>query len=107
MTLALSVLLAGSVAVASLAADLPRQDPSLVPMYGGLDRQSDPILKGADDALIEGTTKAFGSRAAASKRFTDESFPFYFPDDLSTAIPQFNKRGLLDAKNPDAFMGFM
>ena len=76
-------------------------------MYGGLDRQSDPILKGADDALIEGTTKAFGSRAAASKRFTDEGFRFYFRDDLSTAMRRFNQGWLLDAKNPDVFYGFM
>jgi hypothetical protein len=34
-------------------------DPSQLPMYGGMDRQADPILKGADEALIEGTTKEF------------------------------------------------
>jgi hypothetical protein len=104
---ALVLILAGGVTSTALATEAGGQDPSLIPMYGGLDRQSDPVLKGADDALIEGTTKAFGSRSAASKRFTDEGFRFYFHDDLSTAMRRFNQGWLLDPKNADVFYGFM
>jgi tetratricopeptide (TPR) repeat protein len=106
LAVALVLVLAGAVSTAP-AAEAGTQDPSVLPMYGGLDRQSDPVLKGADDALIEGTTKAFGSRAAASKRFTDEGFRFYFHDDLSTAMRRFNQGWLLDPNNPDVFYGFM
>jgi hypothetical protein len=107
LIVALAAMLAGGVTSTALAVEAGAQDPSLVPMYGGLDRQSDPVLKGADEALIEGTTKAFGSRAAASKRFTDEGFRFYFHDDISTAMRRFNQGWLLDPKNPDVFYGFM
>jgi tetratricopeptide (TPR) repeat protein len=102
-----AVMFVRTVTLPALAGETGTQDPSLVPMYGGMDRQSDPVLKGADDALIEGTTKAFGSRAAASKRFTDEGFRFYFRDDLATAMRRFNQGWLLDPKNPDVFYGFM
>jgi hypothetical protein len=107
LVVALVLVLAEAVSSTVPAAEAGAQDPSLLPMYGGLDRQSDPVLKGADEALIEGTTKAFGSRAAASKRFTDEGFRFYFRDDLSTAMRRFNQGWLLNPKNPDVFYGFM
>ena len=76
-------------------------------MYGGLDRQADPILKGADEALIEGATKEFGGRRAASERFVDQGFRFYFRDDLSTAMRRFNQGWLLDPENPSVYYGFM
>jgi len=81
--------------------------PDQVPMYGGLDRQADPILKGADAALIEGTTREFGSRRAASQRFVDQGFRFYFLDDLATAMRRFNQGWLLDPENPGVYYGFM
>lgn len=82
-------------------------DPSQLPMYGGMDRQADPVLKGADEALIEGTTKEFGSRELASQRFVDQGFRFYFQDDLSTAMRRFNQGWLLNQDNPDVYYGFM
>lgn len=82
-------------------------DPGEIPMYGGLDRQADPILKGADDALIEGTTKEFGTREVASQKFVDQGFRYYFQDDLSTAMRRFNQAWLLNPENPDAFYGFV
>jgi tetratricopeptide (TPR) repeat protein len=82
-------------------------DPSQLPMYGGLDRNADPILKGADEALIDGTTKEFGSRAIASQRFVDQGFRFYFQNDLQTAMRRFNQGWLLNPNNPDVYYGFM
>ncbi len=99
--------LAASLLLLAIAVTAHAQDPSLIPMYGGLDRQADPVLKGADDALIEGTTKEFGSRQAASRRFTDQGFQYYFRDDLQTAMRRFNQGWLLDPNNPDVFYGFM
>lgn len=81
--------------------------PDLLPMYGGLDRQADPMLKGADDALIEGTTREFGSRRVASERFVDQGFRFYFANDLATAMRRFNQGWLLDPENPGVYEGFM
>lgn len=81
-------------------------DPGEIPMYGGLDRQADPVLKGADDALIEGATREFGSREAASERFVDQGFRYYFQDDLSTAMRRFNQGWLLNPNNPDVYYGF-
>ncbi len=101
--LALAVIVLSSTSVAQKLSG----DPSLVPMYGGMDRQSDPVLKGADDALIEGTTKEFGSRNSASRRFTDAGFRYYFRNDLGTAMRRFNQGWLLDPNNPDVFYGFM
>ncbi len=101
--LALTILALGSTSIAQQQG----VDPTLLPMYGGMDRQSDPVLKGADDALIEGTTREFGSRSAASKRFADAGFEYYFRDDLATAMRRFNQAWLLDPNDPDVYYGFM
>lgn len=82
-------------------------DPGEIPMYGGLDRQADPVLKGADEALVEGTTKEFGSREVASQRFVDQGFRYYFQDDISMAMRRFNQGWLLNPNNPDVYYGFM
>lgn len=75
-------------------------------MYGGMDRQAIPEMKAIDDALIEGTTKEFGSREVASERFVSQGFRYYFQDDLSTAMKRFNQGWLLSPKNPDVFQGY-
>jgi tetratricopeptide (TPR) repeat protein len=101
--------LAAGLAFALLATRVFGQglSPDQIPMYGDLDRQSDPVLKGADAALIEGTTKEFGSRRAASERFVDQGFHFYFRNDLTTAMKRFNQGWLIDPENPGVFYGFM
>lgn len=93
--------------VASIGTWAGELDPGEIPMYGGLDRRADPVLRGADQALIEGTAKEFGSRRAASERFVDQGFRFYFQDDLSTAMRRFNQGWLLDPENPSVYYGFM
>ena len=95
------------VIAAGIKASAGELDPGEIPMYGGLDRQADPMLKGTDEALIESTTKEFGSRRAASERFVDQGFRFYFRDDLSTAMRRFNQGWLLDPENPSVYYGFM
>jgi tetratricopeptide (TPR) repeat protein len=92
-----------NLAIADSPAAIP---PDLIPMYGGLDRQADPILKGADDALIEGTTREFGSRRAASERFVAQGFRYYFVDDLAMAMRRFNQAWLLDPEYADVYYGF-
>lgn len=93
--------------VVSAIASAGQLPPDQLPMYGGLDRQADPMLKGADDALIEGTTREFGSRREASERFVNQGFNFYFQDDLASAMRRFNQGWLLDAENPSVYYGFM
>jgi len=88
-----------------------QNDPHLksidqVPMYGGMDRQSVPELKKADDAFIESASSAFGGRERAAKRWVDQAFAFYNHDDLDMAMRRFNQAWLLDPKNPEVYWGF-
>lgn len=54
-----------------------------LPMYGGLDRQSVPELKAADEELISGATKEFGSREKASDMFVEQGIRYYQQPPLS------------------------
>jgi Tfp pilus assembly protein PilF len=99
----LVALLTASLASAESPSGVPIDQ---VPMYGGVDRQAEPVLKGADDALIEGTTREFGSRRAASEQFVAQGFRYYFVDDLAMAMRRFNQGWLLDPEYPDVYYGF-
>jgi tetratricopeptide (TPR) repeat protein len=77
-----------------------------VPMYGGMDRQSVPQLKQADEQLIAGTTKAFGSREKASDAFVDQGIRYYASNNYVMAMRRFNQAWLLNPNNPDVFWGF-
>lgn len=77
-----------------------------VPMYGGMDRQSVPQLKQADEQLIAGTTKEFGSREKASDAFVDQGIRYYKADNYAAAMRRFNQAWLLSPNNPDVFWGF-
>jgi tetratricopeptide (TPR) repeat protein len=76
------------------------------PMYGGMDRQSVPQLKQADDELIAGTTKKFGSREKASEAFVDQGVRYYKADNYADAMRRSNQAWLLNPDNPDVFWGF-
>ena len=77
-----------------------------VPMYGGMDRQSVPQLKAADEQFISGVTKEFGSRQLASDVFVEYGIRLYRQDDLATAMRRLNQAWLLNPKNPDVYWGF-
>jgi len=77
-----------------------------VPMYGGMDRNAIPELKKADEKLIAGTTKEFGSRDKASAAFVNRGFTLYYQDDLAKAMKQFNQAWLLNPDNPKVYWGF-
>jgi Tfp pilus assembly protein PilF len=77
-----------------------------VPMYGGLDRTADPVLKDADEKLFTDTIKHYGSREKASAAIVSNGFGFYGRDDLATAMRRFNQAWLLDPKNPEVYFGF-
>lgn len=76
------------------------------PMYGGIDRQANPILRAADEQFISGVVKEFGSREVASERFVEQGVRFYQLDDYSKAMKRFNQAWLLNSRNPGAFWGF-
>ena len=103
--ISLVTLLAASIS-GCVATPQKRTLSSEIPMYGGENRQAIPEIKAIDDALIEGTTKEFGSREAASERFVTQGFRYYFQDDLSTAMKRFNQGWLLNPNNPNVFHGF-
>lgn len=77
-----------------------------LPMYGGLDRQSVPELKVADEKLIADTTKEFGSREKASEIFAEQGIRYYRENNYSAAMRRFNQAWLLNPKNPNVFWGF-
>jgi lipoprotein NlpI len=79
---------------------------SQLPMYGGFDRQSDPRFKKADEKLISGVTKEFGSQEKASQAFIDQGIRYYQVNDFSMAMKRFNQAWLIDPSNPDSFWGF-
>ena len=103
--LSLVVLLAASISGCATTSQ-QRVLSSEMPMYGGENRQAIPEKKAIDDALIEGTSKEFGSREAASERFVAQGFRYYFQDDLSAAMKRFNQGWLLSPNNPNVFHGF-
>lgn len=75
-------------------------------MYGGMDRNSVPSLKEADEALISGVTEEFGSREKASQAFVDQGIRYYQVDNYSMAMKRFNQAWLIAPSNPGAFWGF-
>jgi Tfp pilus assembly protein PilF len=77
-----------------------------VPMYGGADRSIHPILRAADEKLIEDTTRHYGSRLKASAAFVENGFAYYARDDLANAMRRFNQAWLLDSNNPEVYFGF-
>lgn len=83
-----------------------RKHFDLVPMYGGMDRSAIPALKAGDAELIEGTTRRFGSRRAASMAFVDTAFRYYQQDKLDVAMRRFNQAWLIDPDNPEVYWGF-
>ncbi|WP_421954813.1 hypothetical protein [Polaromonas sp.] len=76
------------------------------PMYSGLDRSSDPLLRAADEKLIADTTRYYGDREKASAAFASNGFAFYGRDDLANAMRRFNQAWLLDPNNPEVYFGF-
>lgn len=76
------------------------------PMYGGMDRQSVPELKAADDEFISGVAKASGSRENGSDAFVEQGIRYYLQDNYSMAMKRFNQAWLLNPRNPDVFWGF-
>jgi len=82
------------------------QPADQIPMYGGLDRNSDPSLRAADEKLITDTTRHYGSREKASAAFVGNGFAYYSRDDLANAMRRFNQAWLLDPGNPEVYFGF-
>jgi len=75
-------------------------------MYGGMDRQANPTLRQGDATLIEGTSKAFGSRRRASEAFADKAFRDYAQGRSNIGIRRFNQAWLIDPSNPESYWGF-
>jgi Tfp pilus assembly protein PilF len=92
----------------SLVAVFPAvaQPADQLPMYGGLDRTSDPSLRAADEKLIADTSQHYGSREKAGLAFVSNGFTYYGRNDLTNAMRRFNQAWLLDPDNPEVYFGF-
>ena len=97
-------------AIAGCAGTTPRTSgqgsPDQLPMYGGLDRQSNPQLKAADEQFIANMVRDFGSREKGSEASVEQGIRYYKRDDYVSAMRRFNQAWLLNPNNPDAFWGF-
>ena len=78
----------------------------LVPMYGGIDRNTIPELKVGDEKFISDVVKQFGTRESAAQAWIDQGFKFYSRDLLDMAMKRFNQAWLLNPNNPEVFHGF-
>jgi Tfp pilus assembly protein PilF len=90
----------------TIACPAAAQPVDQLPMYGGLDRNSDPSLRAADEKLVADTIQHYGSREKASAAFVGNGFAFYGRDDLANAMRRFNQAWLLDPNNPEIYFGF-
>lgn len=77
-----------------------------IPMYGGMDRNSNPILKAADEQLIASMIQHYGTRGKGSAAFVENGFKYYQQDDLVNAMRRFNQAWLLVPNNPEVYAGF-
>lgn len=100
-TVFLSALLVLTVACAS-----PPSEMAHLPMYGGMDRQAVPAFKSADEQLIAGSMRAFGSRDNASDVSVDHGFKFVAQKEYSMAMKRFNQAWVLNPDNPQVYRGF-
>lgn len=99
------ILLGAFIFVTFACASLPKEMAHL-PMYGGMDRQSIPAFKAADEQLIQGSTRAFGSRADASEVSVEQGFKFADQSEYSMAMKRFNQAWVLNQDNPRVYWGF-
>ncbi len=77
-----------------------------IPMYGGMDRSQNLILKTGDEKFISGVVAEFGSREEASVAWVNRGFTLYQQDDLAGAMRRFNQAWLLNPDNPEVYWGF-
>ena len=75
-------------------------------MYGGTDRNADPLFRSADADFIASTTAEFGGRRQASQAFVEAGVKSYLVGDYSTAMKRFNQAWLINPANPEVFWGF-
>jgi tetratricopeptide (TPR) repeat protein len=71
-----------------------------------MDRRADGVLAAADDRLVHGTIKEFGTPAAASAAFSDRGVRYYLENDYIQAMFRFNQAWLIDSTNPESYYGF-
>jgi Tfp pilus assembly protein PilF len=106
-TFCLILALIGAFASASTAtAARPRIPIDEVPMYGGMDRQAEPVLRQADADFIAQTSAAFGGREKAAQAWVEQGFKFYKSNQPEMAMKRFNQAWLLDPRNPEVYWGF-
>ncbi|MEC4674728.1 MAG: hypothetical protein VST68_11110 [Nitrospirota bacterium] len=88
-----------------ILASCATQEDSL-PMYGGMERNTIPEIKTADEKLIQENTKFYGSRENASAVFVNRGFKLYQEHDLDGAMRRFNQAWILNPNNPEVYWGF-
>lgn len=84
-------------------ADTKEQQP---PMYGGIDRSSNPELIDKDNQLIANATRTFGTREHACEGYVERGFERYSENKLNKSMQRFNQAWLLNPENPYVYLGF-
>ena len=102
MNVAVAVLLSACAVSGSPGMD----DRYQLPMYGDLDRQTDPNLRAAEDKLSAELIQRYGGRQAAGRNLIDQGIRYFQAGNYAMAMKSFNQAWLLDPNNPDPYWGF-
>ncbi len=78
----------------------------ILPMYGGMDRYSDPVLAKEDAAFIAQATLEFSSAELASNGYVESGFDYFAKDQYDKSVMRFNQAWLLDKNNPYVYVGY-
>ena len=79
---------------------------SQLPMYGGIDRQTNDERRAADDKLIAELIQRYGGSDAAGSALFERGDRDFLAGDYALAMKSFNQAWLLDPNNPDPYWGF-
>lgn len=74
------------------------------PMYGEAPKSKDQIAN--DEKFIETVVNQFGTRVAASEKYIEIAWRYYYNDSLIVAMKRFNQAWMLNPENPDSYYGF-
>ncbi len=88
------------------SSSLASTDSSLLPMYGGEDRQNNSALIKKDNEFIAKATRSFSSRVHAAEGYVERGFEMYSQNKFDKAMQRFNQAWLLNPNNAYIYLGY-
>jgi|TARA_B110000238_G_C16045720_1_gene403812 hypothetical protein len=81
-------------------------DSSLLPMYGGKNREKSSVIVEKDTRFITKAMKSFSSRKHAAEGYVERAFDMYSQNNFVDSMRRFNQAWLLDSKNAYIYLGY-